>query len=51
MALIGLAVAASFGVVGLLGVAPLTVGLTGARCCFRVFPLLRKYMDLHKQPS
>jgi predicted phage tail protein len=29
VALIGLAVAASFGVVGLLGVAPLTVGLTG----------------------
>lgn len=34
VALIGLAVAASFGVVGLLGVAPLTVGLTGGALLF-----------------
>jgi predicted phage tail protein len=35
VALIGLAVAASFGVVGLLGVAPLTVGLTGGALLFQ----------------
>lgn len=46
VALIGLAVAGSFGVVGLLGVAPLTVGLTGGALLFQGISAL-----FSRQPS
>jgi predicted phage tail protein len=43
--LIGLAVAASFGVVGLLGIAPLTVGLTGGALLFQGISALFSRQD------
>lgn len=45
VALIGLAVAASFGVVGLLGVAPLTVGLAGGALLFQGISALFSRQD------
>ena len=45
VALIGLAVAGSFGVVGLLGVAPLTVGLTGGALLFQGISALFSRQD------
>ena len=45
VALIGLAVAASFGVVGLLGAAPLTVGLTGGALLFQGISALFSRQD------
>ncbi|MFM6582538.1 MAG: hypothetical protein ACKPJF_02650 [Dolichospermum sp.] len=51
VALIGLAVAASFGIVGLLGVAPLTVGLAGGALLLKGISALFSRQDKDEKKS